>query len=55
MIDWPAVTASLAALPAATPGILEIVCDRDEPAEQVTRKAEQSFRMFSEMTSAPIM
>ena len=55
MIDWPAVTASLAALPAATPGILEIVSDRDESPEQVTRKAEQTFRMFSEMASAPIM
>jgi sugar phosphate isomerase/epimerase len=54
-IDWPAVTASLAALPAATPGILEIVSDRDETPEQVTRKGEQTFRMFSEMAAAPNM
>ena len=45
-IDWPAVSASLAALPATTPGILEISSDRDEPAESITRKAEQAFRMF---------
>jgi sugar phosphate isomerase/epimerase len=45
-IDWPAVSASLATLPAATPGILEIASDRDEPAESITRKAEKSFRMF---------
>src|ERR1017187_4074735 len=42
-IDWPAVSASLATLPAATPGILEIASDRDEPAESVTRKAEAFF------------
>jgi sugar phosphate isomerase/epimerase len=45
-IDWPAVYASLAVLPAATPGILEISCDRDEPAESVISKAEAAFRMF---------
>jgi sugar phosphate isomerase/epimerase len=47
-IDWPAVSASLAALPAATPGILEIATDRDEPAESVTRKAEAAFRSLEE-------
>ena len=46
-IDWPAVTSALAALPAATPGILEITGDRDEPAESVTRKAEAAFQMLS--------
>jgi sugar phosphate isomerase/epimerase len=45
-IDWPAVSASLAALPATTPGILEITCDREEPAESITRKAEAAFRML---------
>jgi sugar phosphate isomerase/epimerase len=45
-IDWPAVTASLAALPPATPGILDIAGDRDEPAESITHKAEQAFRML---------
>jgi sugar phosphate isomerase/epimerase len=45
-IDWTAVSASLAALPAATPGILEIASDRDEPAEAITNKAEKAFRMF---------
>ena len=43
-IDWPAVCSSLAALPAATPGILELACDRDEPAESVVRQAEAAFR-----------
>jgi sugar phosphate isomerase/epimerase len=52
-IDWAAVSASLAALPAATPGILEVACDRDEPAESVTRKAEVSFRKLAEWQSAP--
>jgi sugar phosphate isomerase/epimerase len=42
-IDWTAVSASLAALPAATPGILEIATDRDEPAESITRKAAAFF------------
>jgi sugar phosphate isomerase/epimerase len=54
-IDWAAVTASLAALPAATPGILEIVSDRDQSPEQVIRKAEHTFRMFSEISAAPNM
>ena len=45
-IDWTAVSASLATLPAATPGILEIASDRDEPAESITNKAEKAFRMF---------
>jgi sugar phosphate isomerase/epimerase len=45
-IDWTAVSASLAALPNSTPGILEIASDRDEPAESITRKAEESFRML---------
>ena len=52
-IDWAAVSASLAALPAATPGILEVACDRDEPAESVTRKAEAAFRKLAEWQSAP--
>jgi sugar phosphate isomerase/epimerase len=42
-IDWTAVTASLAALPAGTPGILEPAGERDEPASSVTRKAEAFF------------
>jgi sugar phosphate isomerase/epimerase len=45
-IDWAAVSASLSALPAATPGVLEIAADRDEPAESITRKAEKAFRLF---------
>jgi sugar phosphate isomerase/epimerase len=51
-IDWPAVSASLAALPAATPGILEVAGDRDEPAESITRKAEQAFRTLARIASA---
>jgi sugar phosphate isomerase/epimerase len=46
-IDWPAVSSALATLPAATPGILEIATDRDEPAESVTRKAEAAFRALA--------
>jgi sugar phosphate isomerase/epimerase len=56
-IDWAAVSASLATLPEATPGVLEITCDRDEPAESITRKAalffEQESRLAEErMTNA---
>jgi len=43
-IDWPAVCSALAALPAATPAILEVAGDRDEPSESVMRKAEAAFR-----------
>jgi sugar phosphate isomerase/epimerase len=46
-IDWPAVTSALAMLPAATPGILEIATDRDEPPESVTRKAEAAFHALA--------
>ncbi|MGA1982022.1 MAG: sugar phosphate isomerase/epimerase family protein [Acidobacteriaceae bacterium] len=52
-MDWPAVCASLAALPAATPGILEVESDRDEAPESVTRKADQAFRTLAELASAP--
>jgi sugar phosphate isomerase/epimerase len=52
-IDWPAVCASLAALPAATAGILEVESDRDEPAESVTRKAEKAFRTLADLAAAP--
>jgi sugar phosphate isomerase/epimerase len=52
-IDWPAVSSALAALPANTPGILEIVSDRDEPSEQVTRKAEEAFRTLIDRQSDP--
>jgi sugar phosphate isomerase/epimerase len=45
-IDWPAVSASLATLPAATPGILDIVGERDEPAESIARKATKAFRQL---------
>jgi len=52
MIDWAAVCASLAALPAATPGILEAESGRDEPAESVTRKAEKAFRTLADLAAA---
>jgi sugar phosphate isomerase/epimerase len=52
-IDWAAVSATLAALPAATPGILEVAGDRDEPAEAITRRAEQAFRTLAGLASAP--
>jgi sugar phosphate isomerase/epimerase len=50
-IDWPSVSSALATLPAATPGILEIAGDRDEPAESVTRKAEAAFRELANQQS----
>ena len=46
-IDWPAVTSALATRPAATPGILEIAGERDEPAESVARKAEEAFHVLA--------
>jgi sugar phosphate isomerase/epimerase len=52
-VDWDAVIASLAPLPASTPGILEIASDRDETAESVTRKAEAAFRTLERLASAP--
>ena len=42
-IDWPAVYFSLSALPDNTPGILEIGCERDEPAESIVGKAQKAF------------
>jgi sugar phosphate isomerase/epimerase len=48
-IDWTAVSASLAALPANTPGILEVSSDRDEPAESITRKAAAFFEKESRL------
>jgi sugar phosphate isomerase/epimerase len=53
-IDWHSVCSALAALPAATPGILEIAGDRDEPAESVTRKAEAAFRMIATTQSTQL-
>jgi sugar phosphate isomerase/epimerase len=50
-IDWPAVMSSLAALPAATPGILEIAGDRDEPTESIVSKAQAAFRMIESAQS----
>ena len=54
-IDWPAVTSAMASLPAATPGLLEIAVDRDEPAESVTGKAEAAFQMLSIPQSTGIL
>lgn len=52
-IDWNAVSTSLAALPEATPGVVEVVGERDEPADAVTRKARDFFerqeRLAAEM------
>jgi len=50
-IDWPSVSSALATLPAATPAILEVASDRDEPAESVTRKAEAAFRALENQQS----
>jgi len=52
-IDWAAVCTSLAALPAATPGLLEITSERDEPAESITRKAEAAFRLLATHAEGP--
>jgi sugar phosphate isomerase/epimerase len=52
-IDWPAVASALAALPASTPGVLEVATDRDLPAEDVARKAREALRTLEERTSAP--
>jgi sugar phosphate isomerase/epimerase len=51
-IDWAAAAAGLATLADNTPGILEIACDRDEPTDQVTRKAEEAFRRLAEQREA---
>jgi sugar phosphate isomerase/epimerase len=45
-IDWSVVTPILATLPATTPFLLEPSCDREEPIEAITRKAEKILRMF---------
>jgi sugar phosphate isomerase/epimerase len=50
-IDWPAVASALAALPPATPGILEIVSERDEPPDSVTNKAMNTFGRLEEHAS----
>jgi len=50
-IGWPALTEKLAALPASTPGILEIACDFSQTAEAVTRKAESAFRTMEELAT----
>ncbi|HEY5055344.1 MAG TPA: sugar phosphate isomerase/epimerase [Acidobacteriaceae bacterium] len=42
-IDWKAIGAALAPLPADTPGILEVAGDRDESPEAVARKAKAFF------------
>ncbi len=53
-IDWNAVAPGLAALPANTPGLLEIACDRDEAPESVTRKAEAIFRTLEDQINQHI-
>jgi sugar phosphate isomerase/epimerase len=45
-IDWSVVTPILATLPATTPFLLEPSCDREEPIEAITRKAEKTFDRF---------
>jgi sugar phosphate isomerase/epimerase len=51
-IDWPAVFASLSTLPDATPGILDIAADRDEPSESIVGKAEAAFRTLEDHANA---
>ena len=50
-IDWNAVAPALATLPAATPGILEPACDRDEAPESITARAEKTFRTLLQQQS----
>lgn len=45
-IEWPAVWAAIAGLPAGTPAVLEPAPTRDMPADQVTRKAVDVFDGF---------
>jgi len=52
-IDWSAVTAALASLPAATPALLEPASGRDLTPQQVTRKAEATFRTLEKLQSTP--
>jgi sugar phosphate isomerase/epimerase len=51
-IDWPAIVPILATLPDTTPFILEPACDRDEPTDSITRKAENVFRSFADQQAA---
>jgi sugar phosphate isomerase/epimerase len=51
-IDWPAVAAALAPLPAATPGILDVAGDREEPAEAIARRARAVFRTLDEQANS---
>jgi sugar phosphate isomerase/epimerase len=50
-VNWHSVTSALVALSAKTPGILEIVSDRDEPPDSVTNKAVNTFRTLEEHAS----
>jgi sugar phosphate isomerase/epimerase len=50
-MDWTAVGCALAALPAGTPGILEVATDRDSLPETVARRAEETFRALAERAS----
>jgi sugar phosphate isomerase/epimerase len=52
-IDWPAVAASLASLPSATPGILDVAVDRDEPADSIARKTKAAFGTLEEQANLP--
>jgi sugar phosphate isomerase/epimerase len=53
-IAWPLAAAQIATLPDATPAILEIACERDQPPEQVTRKARQAFDKLAAMIDAAL-
>jgi len=50
-IDWAAVTPILATLPDATPFLLEPSCDREEPVESITRKAEKAILTLADQAS----
>ncbi|MEO6815810.1 MAG: sugar phosphate isomerase/epimerase family protein [Edaphobacter sp.] len=45
-IDWKNVAKHIAALPPATPGILEIAHDLEETSESVSKKAINSWKLF---------
>jgi sugar phosphate isomerase/epimerase len=54
-IDWSVVTPILATLPDITPFLLEPSCDREEPIESITRRAEKIFRTLADQASASNM
>jgi sugar phosphate isomerase/epimerase len=51
-IDWPAVSATLATLPATTPAVLDVAAGREESIDSITRKANAAFRTLEEQAAS---